>query len=98
MRKPERTGYEPNDDFGFRQDEDAMGLNLEERDLWDKARSWDERSAIMLQRDARRLQEHKEQEKQEWQKTHAAQLLKKLGEWLAAYRDGVANDTQLDQK
>jgi hypothetical protein len=69
-----------------------------EQVLWDKARSEEERSAIMQQRNARRLQEHKARGRQEWQKTQAGQLLKKLGDCFAEYRDCVANDPQLQQK
>lgn len=98
MRQVQRSGFEPNDNFGFRQGEDAIGMDENEQVLWDKAQSMEDRMAIMQQRDARRLQEHKDRERQEWQKTPAAQLLKRLGECFAEYRECLEQDPRLEEK
>ena len=89
-----RSRYEPTDDFGYREGEDALGLDQQEQALWNKARSENDRFAIMEQRDARRLKEHQEQEKQEWPTTRAGQLLKKLGECFAEYKACLDHDPQ----
>lgn len=60
----ERSPYGPNDDFGYRHGENTLGMDANEAALWNKVRSEDDRLAIMRQRDARRLQEHKEKEQQ----------------------------------
>jgi hypothetical protein len=86
------------DDFGYRDDEDALGFIQRERTLWDKAHTYEEREAIMRRRDKRRLKEHRERERQEWSTTRAGQLLKKLGECFAEYRDCLAQDPQLQEK
>ncbi len=93
-----KSPYGPQDDFGYSHDEDALGLNKQERSLWDKARSENDRFAIMEQRDARRLKEHQEQEKQEWPTTRAGQLLKKLGECFAEYKECMEQDPRLQEK
>ena len=93
-----KSPYSPKDDFGYRQGENALGLDEQEEALWYKARSEDERFAIMEQRDARRLKEHQEQERQAWSTTRAGQLLKKLGECFAEYRDCLAKEPELEQK
>lgn len=93
-----RSPYGPNDDFGYAEGENALGMDQGEQALWNKAQSDEDRSAIMQQRDARRLQEHKQREKREWANTHAGQLLKKLGECFAEYRECLANDPQLQEK
>jgi hypothetical protein len=93
-----KSPYGPKDDFGYREGEDALGLDRQERDLWDKARSQDERFAIMEQRDARRLKEHKEAEREKWPRTRAGQLLKKLGECFAEYKDCLGHDPRLQEK
>src|SRR5579884_4167129 len=98
MRQVQRSGFEPNDDFGFRRGENSIGMDENEQALWDKARSMEDRAAIMQQRDARRLQEHKDRERQEWQKTPAGQLLKKLGECFAKYRECLEQDPRLEEK
>ena len=93
-----KSPYGPKDDFGYSHDEDALGLNEQERALWDEASSDDDRFAIMEQRDARRLKEHQEQEKQEWPTTRAGQLLKKLGECFAEYKECLEHDPRLVEK
>ena len=93
-----RSPYGPRDDFGYSHDEDALGLNEQERALWNQARSENDRFAIMEQRDARRLKEHQEQEKQEWPTTRAGQLLKKLGECFAEYKECMEHDPRLQEK
>ena len=97
-----RNGYAPQDGFEFKQGENSLGMDEEEQALWEKARSLEDRYAIMQQRDARRLTEHnermRERERQEWARTEAGQLLKKLGECFAKYRDYVAKNPQLEQK
>jgi hypothetical protein len=90
--------YGVRDDFGYRDGEDAGGFIQKERRLWDKAHTHDEREAIMRRRDERRLKEHRERERQEWSTTRAGQLLKKLGECFAEYRDCLAQDPQLQEK
>jgi len=93
-----KSPYSPKDDFGYRQGENALGLDEQEEALWYKARSEDERFAIMEQRDARRLKEHQEQERQAWSTTRAGQLLKKLGECFAEYKECLEHDPQLMEK
>jgi hypothetical protein len=93
-----KSPYGPKDDFGYREGENALGLDKQERDLWDKARSEGDRFAIMEQRDARRLKEHQEREKQEWPTTRAGQLLKKLGECFAEYKECLEHDPRLQEK
>jgi len=93
-----KSPYSPKDDFGYRQGENALGLDEQEETLWYKARSEDERFAIMEQRDARRLKEHQEREKQEWPTTRAGQLLKKLGECFAEYKECLEHDPRLQEK
>ena len=70
--------------------------------MWYKVHTHDEHLAIMRQRDARRLSEHqegaKERERQAWTGSKPAQLLKKLGECFAEYRDCLAQDPQLQEK
>lgn len=94
----QRSPYGPNDDFGYRRGENALGMDANESALWDKARSEDDRMAIMRQRDARRLQERKEREQQVWAKSHAGQLLKKLGDCFAEYRECLMGDPKLQEK
>ncbi len=84
-----RSPYGPGDDFGYKRGENALGFDEAEGALWNKARSEDDRFAIMKQRDERRLKEHQEREKQEWPTTRAGQLLKKLGESFAEYKAAV---------
>ncbi len=93
-----RPPYGVNDDFGYAPGEDAQGFNAEERALWNEARTHDERTALMRQRDERRAREAKEREKQAWSATRAAQLLKQLGECFAAYRECVVEDPRLQEK
>jgi hypothetical protein len=93
-----KSPYGPKDDFGYREEEDALGLDEQEQALWNKARSEDERFAIMEQRDERRLKEHQEQERQEWPTTRAGQLLKKLGECFAEYKKCLEHDPRLVEK
>jgi len=94
--------YEPTDDFGFRQGEDSLGMDKEEQRLWRKAKDHNAHVEIMERRDARRLREHNEQETereaQEWSRSEAGQLLKKLGECFAEYRDCLAKEPELEQK
>jgi hypothetical protein len=93
-----KSPYGPKDDFGYSDGEDALGLNEHERALWDKVDDEDERFAIMEQRDARRLKEHQEREKEEWSTTQAGQLLKKLGECFAEYKECLEHDPRLMEK
>ena len=94
--------YEPTDDFGFRQGEDSLGMDKEEQSLWRKAKDHNAHVEIMERRDARRLREHNEREKeceaQEWSRSEAGQLLRKLGECFAEYRDCLAKEPELEQK
>ncbi|MGZ4854819.1 MAG: hypothetical protein ACXVKH_06295 [Candidatus Angelobacter sp.] len=97
-----RSMYEPNDGFGYREGENPLGMDQEEQELWSKAKCHNDRVAVMQRRDARRLQEHdaldKERERKEWARSEAGQLLKKLGECFAEYRDCVAKEPELQEK
>ena len=96
--KSNPTPYGVRDEFGFREGEDAGGFTEEERELWDKAKSMDEREALMQQRDERRLLEQRELERQEWGTTRPGQLLQRLGECFEAYRQCVTEDPGLQEK
>lgn len=93
-----RYPYCPKDDFGYREGENALGMDQEEQALWNKARSQDERFAILQQRDKRRLKEHEERERQTWPTTRAGQLLKKLGECFTEYKECLEQDPRLQEK
>jgi len=98
-----RASYEVMDGFGFREGENSLGMDAEEQELWRKANgTFPDTREVLQRRDARRLREHnereKEREKQAWARTEAGQLLKKLGECFAEYRDCVAKEPELEQK
>jgi hypothetical protein len=92
----------PKDGFGIREGEDVLGLDEQERALWANAFTDPQRAVIKEQRDARRWREHqereKERERQEWPASAAGQLLKKLGECFAEYRECVEKDPRLLEK
>jgi hypothetical protein len=92
----------PKDGFGIRPGEDVLGLDEEERALWADAYTDPDRAVIKEQRDARRFREHQEREKelerQEWPTTRAAQVLKKLGECFAEYKECLEHDPRLQSK
>jgi hypothetical protein len=92
----------PKDGFGIREGEDVLGLDEAERELWANAYRDPQRAVIAKQRDARRLKEHQEREgereRQEWTTSRAAQLLKKLGECFAEYRECLEHDPRLQEK
>ena len=88
----------PKDGFGIRAGEDPMGFTPEERELTFTAHTREEFEVAMRQRDARRLKEHQERERQEWPKTRAGQLLKKLGECFAEYKECLEQDPRLQEK
>lgn len=88
----------PKDGFGIREGEDVLGLDEEERDLWEHAYTDTRRAEIVKQRDARRLEEHQEVEKEEWSTTRAGQLLKKLGECFAEYKECLEHDPRLQER
>jgi len=90
--------FGPKDGFGIRKGEDVLGLDKKERALWEIASTDTQRAGIMEQRDARRLEEHKEVEKEEWSATRAGQLLKKLGECFAEYKECLEHDPPLMEK
>lgn len=90
--------YGVRDDFDYREGEDPRGFTEEENKLWYKAKSEDEREAVMQLRDERRLREHEEQERQEWGTTRAGQLLKQLGACFEAYRQCLIEDPELQEK
>src|SRR5260221_10798325 len=94
--------YGPTDDFGIRPGENHLGLDQEETALWEKAYTDPQRAVIAGQRDARRLREHqereKERERQAWPASRAGQLLKKLGECFAEYRECMEQDPRLLEK
>jgi hypothetical protein len=98
-----RASYEVTDGFGYRGGENSLGMDAEEQELWRQAGgTYPDTLEVLQRRDARRLREHneqeKEREKQAWARTEAGQLLKKLGECFAEYRDGVAKEPELEQK
>lgn len=98
-----RASYEVVDGFGFREGENSLGMDAEEQALWKKANGiFPDTREVLQRRDARRLREHnereKERERQAWGKTEAGQLLKKLGECFAEYRDCLAKEPELEQK
>jgi hypothetical protein len=98
-----RASYEVVDGFGFREGENSLGMDAEEQELWRKANgTFPDTREVLKRRDARRLREHnereKERERQAWGKTEAGQLLKKLGECFAEYRDCLAKEPELEQK
>jgi hypothetical protein len=92
----------PKDGFGIREGEDVLGLDEAERALWANAFTDPQRAVIAGQRDARRLKEHQERagerERQEWTTSRAAQLLKKLGECFAEYKECLEHDPRLQEK
>jgi len=88
----------PTDGFGFREGEDAMGFTAEERQLTVKAHTRDEFEVLIRRRDERRLREHKERERQAWPTSRAGQLLKKLGECFAEYKECLEQDPRLHEK
>ncbi len=92
------TPYGVTDGFGYGPGEDAMGFTEEERALWYKARTQEERSALLRHRDERRAREHQDQERQAWPETRPGQLLKQLGECFQAYRACVEQDPLLQEK
>jgi hypothetical protein len=92
----------PKDGFGIREGEDVLGLDEAERALWEIAGTDPQRAVIAEQRNARRLKEHQEREgeraRQEWTTSRAAQLLKKLGECFAEYKECLEHDPRLQEK
>lgn len=92
----------PKDGFGLWPGEDELGLNEEERALWAEAYIDSQRAVIQQQRDERRLREHcereRERERQAWPASKAGQLLKKLGECFAEYRECLEQDPQLQEQ
>ncbi|HEV7673315.1 MAG TPA: hypothetical protein VGQ12_02165 [Candidatus Angelobacter sp.] len=90
------------DGFGIREGEDVLGLDEAERALWEIACTDPQRAVIAEQRDERRFKEHqereKERERQAWPASTAGQLLKKLGECFAEYRECLEKDPRLVEK
>jgi hypothetical protein len=87
------------DNFGFREGEDPIrGFTAAEAVLWSKSDDHNYRLGVMQQRDERRLKEHEEQERQAWTTTRAGQLLKKLGESFAKYKQCLEHDPRLGDK
>ena len=98
-----QSSYEVTDGFGYREGENSLGMDAEEQKLWRKANGrYPDTLEVLERRDARRLREHNEEEKeretQEWSRSEAGQLLKKLGECFAEYRNCVAKEPELEQK
>ena len=56
--------FGPKDGLGPMPGEDELGLNEEERALWADAYTDPARAVIQRQRDARRLREHQERERE----------------------------------
>jgi hypothetical protein len=96
------AAYGPKDGLGPMPGEDELGLNKEERALWAEAYTDPERAVIQQQRDERRLREHLEREKERareaWPASRAGQLLKKLGECFAEYKECMERDPRLLEK
>ena len=94
--------FGPKDGFGLRPGEDVLGLDEAERALWANAHTDPQRAVIQQQRDERRWKEHqereKERERQAWPASKAGQLLKKLGECFAEYKDCLEHDPRLLEK
>ena len=94
--------FGPKDGFGIRPGEDVLGLDEEERALWADAYTDPQRAVIQRQRDERRWREHQEREKERerksWPTSTAGQLLKKLGECFAEYRECLEKDPRLMDK
>jgi hypothetical protein len=92
----------PKDGFGIREGEDVLGLDEAERALWEFAGTDPQRAVIAEQRDERRFKEHQEREKeherQAWPASAAGQLLKKLGECFAEYRECLEKDPRLVER
>ena len=92
----------PKDGFGMREGEDVLGLDEAERALWANAYTDPQRAVIAKQRDERRLREHqereRERERQTWPTSRAGQLLKKLGESFAEYKECLEQDPRLQEK
>ena len=88
----------PTDGFGIRDGEDEMGFTAAERQLTVNAHTNDGFELLKRQRDARRLKEHQERERQEWPTSKAGQLLKKLGECFAEYKECLEHDPRLQEK
>lgn len=88
----------PTDGFGFREGEDPMGFTAEERELTVKAHTRDEFEVLIRKRDERRLREEQERQRKAWPATQAGQLLKKLGEAFAEYRNCLEKDPRLQEK
>jgi hypothetical protein len=94
--------YIPKDGFGFRQGENELGLTEEEQALWAKAFTGQMNLDIVQQRDARRLQEHQERERvreqRAWPASKPGQMLKKLGEAFAEYKECLEQDPRVAEK
>jgi hypothetical protein len=88
----------PTDGFGIREGEDPMGFTAEERQLTIKAHTRDEFEVLIRARDERRLKEHEDRERQAWPTTRPGQLLKKLGECFAEYKECLEHDPRLQEK
>ena len=89
---------QPTDGFGYRKGENKLGFTRKESKLWFQSVTNDQFEAVKRMRDERRLKEHHEVERQEWPTTRPGQLLKKLGECFAEYRECLAQDPQLQEK
>lgn len=88
----------PTDGFGIRQGEDERGYSAEEREMLLHTHTSEGFAEINRIRDERRLREAKERERKAWPATRAGQLLKKLGECFAEYRECLLEDPKLQEK
>lgn len=86
------------DGLGYRNGEDAAGMIEEERALWYKARTSEEKAEVERRRDERRLREASERERQAWPASREGQLLKQLGECFQAYRECVMQNPRLAER
>jgi hypothetical protein len=87
----------PADGFGFREGEDEMGFTYDEQKLNFHAQNKDEFEAVKRVRDERRLKEQQERLRQAWPASKAGQLLKKLGECFAEYKECMEQDPRLEE-
>jgi hypothetical protein len=87
----------PTDGFGFREGEDEMGFTYDEQKLNFYAKTREEFEAVKRVRDERRLKEQQERLRQGWPASKAGQLLKKLGECFAEYKECMEQDPRLEE-
>lgn len=88
----------PRDGYGIRPGENPVGLTVEENEMFYKAPNPQGCDAVLRMRDERRKREAMERAREDWPQSRAGQLLKKLGECFAEYKECVEQDPQLQEK